>query len=118
MCEKRMGEDVFSAFDKCIAQPLQFQHWSKQEFRLRAMDMARFGQLFLNNSRSGGRQILPARWVKESTRAQVTLDKQAGGYGYMWWVEGPCLPKGSYSAQGNGGHMILVVPSHSDAIAQ
>jgi hypothetical protein len=126
--------DVFSGFDGTLAKPLEMEHWILKEhgrwsddrlsihrgyeFWLSALDLARFGWLMANNGNWRGNQIVPAAWVAESTRSQTILAKQPGGYGYMWWTEtdGRMLPKtrlpsGSFSAQGMGGHMILVVPS-------
>ena len=36
----------------------------------RALDYARFGQLFLDGGRVDGRQVVPAEWVTQSTAAQ------------------------------------------------
>jgi CubicO group peptidase (beta-lactamase class C family) len=36
----------------------------------RAIDFARFGLLFLDDGRAGGRQVVPAEWVRQSTAAQ------------------------------------------------
>ena len=55
----------------------------------RAMDFARFGRLFLNEGRAGDRQVVPAAWVEEATRVDVTTDPSAH-YQYFWWIdEGP-----------------------------
>jgi CubicO group peptidase (beta-lactamase class C family) len=85
-------------------------------FRMTARDMARFGLLFLRGGQWRDRQIVPREWVAESTRPYSNTG-QTGGYGYMWWVSsgGPHFPsaffKGeAFSAQGAGGHYILVVP--------
>jgi CubicO group peptidase (beta-lactamase class C family) len=85
-------------------------------FRMTARDMARFGLLYLRNGRWRDRQVVPSDWIAESTRAYSNVG-QAGGYGYLWWVSsgGPHLTsaffKGEvFSAQGWGGHYILVVP--------
>ncbi len=87
-------------------------------FRMTARDMARFGLLFLRNGAWGGRQVVPADWVKEST-SSYSAAGTAGGYGYLWWVAvngrhlpGVTVPDGTYSARGAGGHIILVVPAY------
>lgn len=70
---------------------------------LRARDLARIGELALRGGRWGSRQLVPADWLRESTRAHVaTAD---GGYGYGWWVR----PRG-YTAQGWGGQYVYVLP--------
>jgi CubicO group peptidase (beta-lactamase class C family) len=65
-------------------------------------DMARFGLMHLHDGVWNGRQIVPAEWVAEATRPSTTLNP---GYGYLWWIH----PR-SYSAQGAGGQLVVVVP--------
>jgi CubicO group peptidase (beta-lactamase class C family) len=53
--------------------------------RLRPRDMAKLGQLVLNDGRWNGKQVLPKGWVAESTKPRV----QGSGlyfYGYQWWL--------------------------------
>lgn len=64
-------------------------------------DLLRFGYLYLHNGIWDGKQIIPAEWVKESTKTQVDLMtngskkaeefKDSGSYGYHWWT-----PSGEY----------------------
>ncbi len=90
-------------------------------FEMTARDMARFGQLYLCHGRWGSRQIIPEAWVDKSSHAEEMVRMghvDLGGYEYLWWVEhggvhldgGATLP-GMYSAQGAGGHYILIVPT-------
>jgi len=84
---------------------------------LTARDMARFGLLYLREGQWQGQQIVPKDWVDLSTRSHSDIG-QSGGYGYLWWVApagGPHIPSATfkgrvYSAQGAGGHYIVVVP--------
>ncbi len=89
-------------------------------FRMSARDMARFGQLFLQEGRWEGKQIVPIGWVKEST-ASYSHVRQGIGYGYMWWnyarggfdKDTPYKKLNQYdkfAATGTGGQWILVVP--------
>ena len=89
-------------------------------FEMTARDMARFGLLYLCHGRWEGRQIVPESWVEKSSHASEMVQSggtKLGGYEYLWWVEydGVHLPEGTlpgmYSAQGAGGHFILIVPS-------
>lgn len=122
---------VFDDFKQRIAEPLDMEDFRHEDgthvrgdasihaayaFRMTARDMARFGLLYLHGGRWRERQVVPREWVAESTRAYSSLG-QAGGYGYMWWVSagGPHFTsaffKGEvFSAQGAGGHYIVVVP--------
>lgn len=77
----------------------------------RAIDFAKFGELYLDHGSWNGQQIIPAEWVSESTTPDPTdhrpwrgtsIWKDAGGYyKYMWW--GQTRPDGSYvyMARGN-----------------
>ena len=67
--------------------------------RLSALDMARFGYLYLNVRASGrASRSSPAKWVAASTRKHVAGNLQPG-YGYRWWVD----TDGLYMALGYGG---------------
>lgn len=80
-----------------------------------ARDYAKLGQLYLDEGRWRGRQILPAAWVHDS----VTPDGphlQPGlhpeypvGYGYQWWV--PQGDEGEFSAVGVYNQFIYVNPT-------
>ena len=73
-------------------------------------DFARFGQLFLNGGRLGGRRILSEEWVAESTSPSRSYE----GYGYQWWLEGRTqtgVPEDMYAAIGHDGQYIYIIPS-------
>ncbi len=76
-------------------------------------DMAKLGQLFLQNGCWEGKQIVPAWWIKEATKKQVdtstnniNLDGNTG-YGYQFWH----LRGDAYGCRGIGGQWIVVIPS-------
>ena len=74
----------------------------------RAIDFAKFGQLFLQGGTWQGRQLIPASWVKESTSTQVSTSP--GQYDYFWWVSSPDGKHSHYYAAGNLGQYLYVVP--------
>lgn len=87
----------------------------------RAIDFAKFGQLFLDNGRWQGKEVIPRKWVVESTSPDANDSrhwrraapwKQSGGYyKYFWW--GLRRPDGSnaFMARGNiQQHWIYVSP--------
>jgi CubicO group peptidase (beta-lactamase class C family) len=78
---------------------------------LRPQDMAKFGYLYLNGGQWDGQQVVPADWVAESWRRQITAGGNwlADGYGYQWWVDG----SGYFMALGYGGQYIVVVPDRN-----
>ncbi|UJA77178.1 beta-lactamase family protein [Bacillus cereus] len=70
---------------------------------LTVKDMAKFGQMYLNEGIHNGKQILSKSWIKESTK----MNKNQ--YGYLWWLreEDGIF---SYCAMGDGGNMICCIP--------
>lgn len=73
-------------------------------------DLARFGQLYLQEGRWGDRQIVPEEWVERSTRLEAEgWPERYGGYGYLWWLA-PADPWKAYAAVGYGGQFLCVVP--------
>jgi CubicO group peptidase (beta-lactamase class C family) len=79
-----------------------------------ARDLARFGYLYLQNGKWGGRRLLPASFIREATASSQKLNT---GYGYLWWVntaeQWPELPKSAYAARGAYGNELLVLPEQS-----
>ena len=78
-------------------------------FRLTARDMARFGYLFLRQGDWNGKQIIPSKWISEST-ASYSTPTVGEGYGYLWWSDGLDLPVRSFSAQGALAKYIVIIP--------
>ena len=78
-------------------------------------DYARFGLLYLNGGKLGGKQIVPAAWVEGCRRgdpsvfgAPYTDALPGGAYSRQWWVRDP--KAGSAMARGVFGQMIYVAP--------
>jgi CubicO group peptidase (beta-lactamase class C family) len=119
--------DFFADFDRQIAQPIGMQDYRPRDgylhyeldksihpaypFRMSALDMARFGLLYLREGNWGGKQILSKEWVQRS-RTPYSENGRGGGYGLLWWTaNGQDMQKlGMYSALGFGGHAIDVIP--------
>ncbi|TCP37178.1 serine hydrolase [Sphingomonas sp. BK235] len=78
-----------------------------------ARDLARLGQFWLQDGMWQGRRLLPAGWMRYMTTARAPQPERDEGYGASIWLFGPAqgLPAGSYSAQGNRGQYVMVVPS-------
>jgi CubicO group peptidase (beta-lactamase class C family) len=80
--------------------------------RLRPVDLAKFGALYLHRGAWHGRQILPAAWVDQSLREHWTAPHV--GYGYQWWVPRFTThgqPIEAFAARGNGGQCAFVFPT-------
>ena len=76
--------------------------------KLTPPDMAKLGQLFLDDGEWEGAGIVPAEWVAAATTAQFEIGGGAG-YGYQWWIY-PVQDHPAYAAEGFGGQLIQVVP--------
>ena len=85
-------------------------------------DYAKLGQLYLDQGKWRGQQLLPEGWVKESTRPSLPyLQPEASalkirGYQYHWWV--PANYDGEYFANGVWGQMIWVSEKHNVVIVK
>jgi len=71
---------------------------------LSAMDMAKIGQLFLDGGMRGGKQIVSARWLDESTEIHSRWEKLNLSYGYLWWIFDERAQ--ACAAMGDGGNVI------------
>ncbi len=71
---------------------------------LSAGDMAKIGQLCLDNGMWNGTQIVSTEWINESTKEHSRWEKLNLPYGYLWWIidekEHAC------AAMGDGGNVI------------
>ena len=78
-----------------------------------ATDMAKLGQLCLQNGEWNGEQILPSSWISDMTSPRtVESDRFRGmSYGYLWWIIHP--ERNIYSAIGNSGNVIYVDPGRN-----
>ncbi len=74
-----------------------------------AREIARLGQLFLNEGRWSGSQIIPGWWVAASTSPRIDIGNNYAGYGYYWWLN-HIATYDMYSALGAGGQILHVIP--------
>jgi CubicO group peptidase (beta-lactamase class C family) len=80
---------------------------------LTARDLARFGQLVLNQGEWGGQQVLSASWLEASFQPSYDTgrwpedydDSPVVNYGYQWW-----LTEDAWVALGKGGQYLYVDP--------
>ena len=84
-------------------------------FHARALDVARFGLLFLNQGRAGDQQVVPESWIRDSTdtKARIELEKYDGrqwGYRAGWWIVPRPEGRSDYCAIGHFGQFIYVSP--------
>jgi len=80
--------------------------------QLKARDMLKIGQLFLNKGYYNGQQVISESWVSASTSAQVENHNSmyfSNHYGFYWWI-GEQQGHQYYFANGYGGQFICVFP--------
>lgn len=101
--------DGFRSLDPALSR------YGAYHFRLSAHDLALFGQLYLDQGRWKGTQIVPAEWIADSTRPISILNEEYGlAYGQLWDVlipdEGD--ERASFYHTGVGVHMLGVYPKY------
>jgi len=123
------GKDIYQAFKQRIADPIGMQDFILDRqaysyekeyslhpaypFLISARDMAKFGQLFLQQGRWNENQIIPGDWITDSTASYSRTHRSGIGYGYMWWIlteDAHGLQKDCYFADGYGGQRLYVIP--------
>lgn len=77
--------------------------------RMKIHDVAKIGRLIVRSGDFGGRQIVPADWLKVSFMPQAAVE---GGlrYGYFWWLAGQGEPPIWVAGFGNGGQRLTIQP--------
>jgi CubicO group peptidase (beta-lactamase class C family) len=85
-------------------------------------DLARIGAMMLKGGMWGERCVVPAQWIERSTSPRVDVD-EIHSYGYLWYLgkfaftvlTGPRCDRSRlerfWSAIGNGGQRLFVLPS-------
>ena len=139
--QKVTGEKLLDYLDTRLFQPLHIvkPEWEESPqgincggwgLKLKTEDMAKMGQLFLQEGKWNGKQIVPADWLKEMSKYQVPsapsgtrfedlekagLNKDNNewvqGYGYQMWI----CRHNAYRADGFAGQYIMVFPDR-DAV--
>lgn len=126
--ERATGMDTFEFAQRHLFRPLAINdlQWLRDpqgvprgwgDLHLGTMDMAKLGQLYLDNGIWFGRQIVSPSWTDAATSPPAGIEPPAGwpvgeGYGYLWYF-GPDL----MSAEGRGGQLVFVYPDDSLVIA-
>ena len=95
-----------------IVAPLGLHEPSYQRgFHMRTVDMAKLGQLYLQNGAWAGKQLMPAPYVLAATRPQNNGGPPVSmPYGYMWWIVPSKAARPTFMASGYAGQLIWVYP--------
>jgi len=79
--------------------------------RMKALDFAKFGQLYKNDGIWNGKRILDKDWIEKSFTNYFSDNKESEGYGYLFWRKVYKIGDQtyeSYQSSGNGGNKIIV----------
>jgi CubicO group peptidase (beta-lactamase class C family) len=67
-------------------------------------ELAKIGQLILNDGKWNGQQIVSHNWLSEMTSTKVPLEDNFG-FGYFWWIENS---RGVFYMSGSGGQNVFI----------
>ena len=113
------GKSTLDFAREVLGQPLGFQlaawpqdpkgvYFGGNNMELTPRQMLAFGELYLNDGRINGRQVIPARWIETSLQPLAESAREAGRfYGYGWWMRDMAGVQTSF-AWGYGGQFILL----------
>ena len=87
------GESVSRYLDRRLFAPMGITDWHWDQDRasndlthtgleLKPIDLARIGQLMMDQGQWNGRQLIPAEWIQASTRPSL----RRPDYGLLWWL--------------------------------
>jgi CubicO group peptidase (beta-lactamase class C family) len=94
------------------AQPL-----AASGLRLSARDLARLGQLVLDEGEWNGRAVVPRTWVTQTFWPRIAIGRGVS-YGYQWRLDDSVWPGARCRfASGNGGQRIFAFPAHRLVVA-
>ncbi len=85
-----------------------------------ARDLARIGQLYLQDGVWGTERVLPEDWA-EFVRTPAPVQPVSGAsYGAQFWIMDnvPGVPEGTFFAAGNRGQYVVIVPSLNAVIVR
>ncbi len=85
---------------------------------VRTEDIAKFGQLYLQQGEWNGKQLLPQSWIQQATSKQVSNGSDPTrdwdqGYGFQFWR----CRHGAYRGDGKDGQFCIVLPEQDAVIA-
>jgi len=85
-----------------------------------ARDLARFGQLYLDDGMVDGERILPEGWLDYVSRPSAPQPNGEQGYGATFWLfdKSEGIPADAISANGNRGQYVVIVPSRNIVIVR
>ncbi len=127
--QKQTGQTVLDYLRPLLFEPLGITNpvWNTNSqgislggygLSVRTEDIARFGQLYLQDGKWEGRQLIPPGWVEQATSRQVSNGSNPKsdweqGYGFQFWR----CRHGAYRGDGAFGQYCIVLPEQDAVIA-
>ncbi|MES2517377.1 MAG: serine hydrolase [Bacteroidota bacterium] len=118
---KSVPEGLEKYADKRLFQPLGITNYQWQftpqkvantagGLKLRSLDYAKFGQLYKNQGKWKGQQVISQEWVTKSLSRQMSISAEEF-YGYLFWNKTYHVDEKNYevyNSSGNGGNKIFI----------
>lgn len=116
--QKRAGITLADFADQYLFTPLGITDWKWEAGKdgstfgafslyLKPRDLARFGQLLLQEGMWNNQQLVNSEWIAQATSMQVNSRNLGAPYGYYFWIY-PVY--GAFAADGHGGQRVMVFP--------
>ncbi|SDJ36647.1 serine hydrolase domain-containing protein [Chryseobacterium jejuense] len=120
--DKNVPKGLENYADKKLFQPLGITNYQWQftpqhkpslagGLKMRALDFAKFGQLYKNNGVWNGKTVLDKTWIQKSFTNYFTDHSDFEGYGYLFWRKVYKVGDQNfeaYQSSGNGGNKIII----------
>jgi CubicO group peptidase (beta-lactamase class C family) len=120
---RETGQDIEAYAEKHLFRPLGMRHHWKRAYDgtvdtegglfLSGADLAKLGQLFLQEGVWQGQRIVAADWVTQSVTPAMPISEEFQ-YGYKWWLYR--RPDGAglvWMGRGFGGQRLMVFPKEN-----
>lgn len=123
------GQTLVEYLNPRLFQPLEIEKpvWESDKnginlggtgLSLRTLDLAKFGQLYLQRGVWNGQRIVPEEWIDEATRAHISNGDDPHndwnqGYGFQFWR----CRHNVYRGDGAFGQFCIVMPEHDVVLA-
>jgi CubicO group peptidase (beta-lactamase class C family) len=127
--QKVTGKTVLEYLTPRLFEPLGIEHptWESNMnginmggwgLKIRTRDIANFGQLYLQEGKWNGKQLIPAGWIREATSYQTSNGSNPDsdweqGYGYQFWR----CRHNLYRGDGAFGQYCIVMPEEDAVMA-
>jgi len=79
---------------------------------LSAHDLAKIGQLYLQDGVWDGQRVLPPGWVADATSRHAKTGGPGWDYGLQWWLTSRSGAE-IWAGRGFGGQLLIVIPSRN-----